>query len=576
MRRQRACAAFVAAAALGLAAQEPPQPTFRLEANYVRVDVYAMQGDKAIEDLRADEVELLEDGVPQKIEGFEHIKVRPSIAPELRRDPASVSESRALAADPRTRVFVIYFDAFHVRLIPAHQMRKPLQDLLDKAVGDDDLVALMHPAMSARELTLGRKTTVISRLLTDNWAWGERDRDVPLDAVEEQWFYCYGPGDRFEEMRARRRETMTLDALSDLVAHLRGLREERKAVLLVSEGWRLFGENRKLAELAPGESPPSGPGIFVGPTGKIQTRDAHAQGGVSKSDCDAARVQLAHTDNTRRLRDLSGEANRSNVSFYTVHPGGLQVADTPLVTHTSAAESAASTRRLTSNINRLRELADTTDGLSVLNTNDIGGAMRQIVSDLTSYYLLGYYSTNQTPDGKFREITVRVKRPGVRIRARRGYRALTREEAAIVRATTSAALKKSAAPVSAAVSGILHRPDEMVNPVNLASLRHVVLWKRGPATGRAYVASEDPRLRRTERLRLEHATTASSTATARMVDAAGKPMAVPVSVSERPDPSGNYRWVLAEVALAPLAPGEYSIELTIGELTVQTHFQIVP
>ena len=40
----------------------------------------------------------------------------------------------------------------------------------------------------------------------------------------------------------------------------------------------------------------------------------------------------------------------------------------------------------------LRQLAENTDGMAVVNTNDLEGAMKRIVSDLTSYYLLGYYS----------------------------------------------------------------------------------------------------------------------------------------------------------------------------------------
>ena len=48
-------------------------------------------------------------------------------------------------------------------------------------------------------------------------------------------------------MIERRRERMTFDALEDLVVHLRGIREERKAVLTVTEGWRVFAENRRLA-----------------------------------------------------------------------------------------------------------------------------------------------------------------------------------------------------------------------------------------------------------------------------------------------------------------------------------------
>jgi hypothetical protein len=55
--------------------------------------------------------------------------------------------------------------------------------------------------------------------------------------------------------------------------------------------------------------------------------------------------------------------------------------------------------------------------------------LRQIVRDTSAYYLLGYTSTLNQPDGKFHKINVRVKRPGVQVRARPGYLALNAEEA---------------------------------------------------------------------------------------------------------------------------------------------------
>jgi hypothetical protein len=66
---------FLLAAVVVLQAQD--QPTFRTGANYVRVDMYATVDGKSVDDLTAEEVDVLEDGVPQKLEAFEHVQVRP-------------------------------------------------------------------------------------------------------------------------------------------------------------------------------------------------------------------------------------------------------------------------------------------------------------------------------------------------------------------------------------------------------------------------------------------------------------------------------------------------------------------
>src|SRR5262249_1688894 len=85
---------------------------------------------------------------------------------------------------------------------------------------------------------------------------------------------------------------------------------------------------------------------------------------------------------------------------------------------------------LNSTMDTLRTLAVETDGRAIVNRNDLVGGMRQIVRDVSAYYLLGYSSTNAPSDGKFHDITVRVKRRGVQVRSRKGYWALTHEEVA--------------------------------------------------------------------------------------------------------------------------------------------------
>ena len=144
-------------------------------------------------------------------------------------------------------------------------MRQPLINLIDRLLGPDDFVALMTPEMSATEITLGRKTTVITRLLEREWLWGRRGRlgGTDNDEVEDLYDACYPSAGGTEsitaQMKARRREKLTFDAIEDLMVHLGGIREERKAVITVTEGWRIYRPDSGLArpvqdrQLGPGD-----------------------------------------------------------------------------------------------------------------------------------------------------------------------------------------------------------------------------------------------------------------------------------------------------------------------------------
>ena len=100
-------------------------------------------------------------------------------------------------------------------------------------------------------------------------------------------------------------------------------------------------------------------------------------------------------------------------------------------------------------------------------------------------------------------------------------------------------------------------------------------WRRGTSTGPQYVRTADPRYQRSERLRLELATSAEQ-ATAQLLDRTGKVLQVPVQVSERADAAEGVRWIVADVTLAPLAPGDYAFEVTAGSTVQVTGFRIIP
>jgi VWFA-related protein len=256
--------------------QQPGQqsPRFRVAANFVRVDAYPTADGKPVTDLTADDFEVSEDGRPQKIETFDHVVVRAAGPQDARVEPSNVEAARQAAAEPRSRVFVVFLDTYHVTVDASHRMRLPLIKLLDGVIGQDDLVAVMTPEMSAADITFARKTTTIEGMLTKYWYWGRRENIAAFDPEEDNYLACYPPDPKvpFEDtyagnMIARRREKRTLDAMWDLIVHLEGVREERKAILTVSEGWKLFREDRTLMD---GRAPTL-PGIYVGPGGKPVT-----------------------------------------------------------------------------------------------------------------------------------------------------------------------------------------------------------------------------------------------------------------------------------------------------------------
>lgn len=461
-------------------ADDQPPPRFRTDANYIRVDVYPTKDGKPVEDLRLEDFELLENGVKQQLRAFEHVVVSPAGPQSMRVEANSVRGGEQMAANPRTRVFVVFLDIPHVAVEGSHAIKEPLIRLIDRILGPDDLIAVMTPEMSASQITFGRKTEVIADMLRDKWYWGIRHSIQDLDDTEKGYDRCFPPTDNeigsgqvragvVRKMIARRRERMVLDSLRDLVRYLGSVREERKAILTVSNGWVLYRPDPSITQLRtmsaisgqkepiPGNEP-----VGVDPFGKLRVGAARAREGdpISQTACDKDRMYLASIDNDDYFRWILDIANTNNASFYPIDPRGLAVFDSPIgpeVPPPIPVDMAMLKQR----IEVLRTLAENTDGIAVVDSNDLDRGLRRIADDLSSYYLLGYYSTNTKLDGQYRRIEVRVRRPAVNVRARRGYRAATVEEVTAARAAAAAPAPESARAMTAALGKLGRiRPEQ--------------------------------------------------------------------------------------------------------------------
>ena len=121
-----------------------------------------------------------------------------------------------------------------------------------------------------------------------------------------------------------------------------------------------------------------------------------------------------------RLTDVIGAANRGNVTIHTLDP--RQLGDARRMSDANVALSAD------------------TGGRRMGQTNDFSKVLKGVMADASMYYMLGYESVHTTPDGKFREIDVRLlKGGGSRVIARKGYWAPRPEEVRVAAATAAAA-----------------------------------------------------------------------------------------------------------------------------------------
>jgi len=447
---------------------------------------------------------------------------------------------------------------------------------------------------------------------------------------------------------------------------------------MISDGWKLFRPNQALTRRLNCTIPQ--PTIGLDPrTGRMTNVTTNKEIGGDLARCDADRMSLANLDDANQFEHLIQLANRSNVSFYPIDPRGLPVFDTsidavrtgqPPPGQTILPPPSVDGANLRARQTSLRDLAVATDGVAVVNTSDLDAGMRRVTDDLSSYYLLSYYSSGKL-DGKFHSIRVRVKRPGVQVRARRGYLAasaaeLTRarsapaapapgaaaQTAALATAVNSlaASARPAAVRVMTAVSPADPQPalwtvvelaagdewrsggsvDLMVVgpdgqtaataraavPAGMRSVRMrlnlgasatseyslrvravpaaggtasneivtiggskgsplagALLARRGPATAGREAPTADVQFRRNEQIRVDLPTAAR--ATARLLDRAGKPMAIPLTAAARQDADGS-AWQSTTFALAPLAPADYVVEWTAGTDTVLVPFRVIP
>ena len=346
--------ALCAPATVGHTQAQAPQPTFRTGVSVVNVDVVVSdRSGQPVADLTQADFEILEDGKRQDIEQFRLVQVdgraRPGApAPRAIR---SVADEDLELGSAEVRVFVIFLDDYHVTRAMALRARQRLIPLVKSQFGPNDLIAIMSPLTPVSALAFTRSQDLVVDAIAR--FEGRADDLSPRNPAESA--YAYMPPQAVRQVRRQ----VVLGALQALAVKLGSLREGRKSVLYVSEGWR------------------------TGPVVKGSLLD-----------------------------DVFTAANRQNVAFYPIDLRGS-------VTGGRVMRTADSVMWL---------LAEETGGRATIGREAFEEGLVEMARDSSAYYLLGY-TARAGNDGKFHEIKVRVRRRDVDVRARKGYWAMSAEDA---------------------------------------------------------------------------------------------------------------------------------------------------
>jgi VWFA-related protein len=362
-------------------------PTFPAETRVVALDVVATGGDgRPLDDLRPDEVQVLENGRPCEIRSFRLIRAtasRESSVTDAADDVVAAAPSSASppvgTRSPPTNLIVLFFDRLTLESGPV--ARRGALDFLAQVDSGDALFAVFSSA--------GRQFVVPFT----------NDLAAVRKGVEAATFAgTPSPGATGEASRSpgepaalQSADLDTIDAIAGVARALEGI-QGRRTILYFAEGWQFPLKVRPRYQDA----------ISAATRANVTVHTFDARGL-------AYRKSVAATPLDGVLGSLSAE-----------HRGGPFGGS---MTPRTDARGTPAERLAGPN---LEELAQDTGGRAIANTNDLRAGLASISEELRHYYEIVYAPADPANDGRFRRISVKVSRPGVRIRTRKGYFAAAR------------------------------------------------------------------------------------------------------------------------------------------------------
>jgi VWFA-related protein len=428
--------ALLAAGATALAAsgapQSDPSQQFPAETALVTVDVVVLdEHGSPIRDLTAQDFVIEEDAEPQQVTSFQAVEASP-LTPQPDDSFPAVSTNTERPQDA-ARTFAVVFDATHLTPEGAQRAKPAIEEFLTRGVRAGDRVSLISTDGGTWWTARGERTRKKLLRLVEELKGGRVDTMPPgVFITDYEAVRIVEHGDPVVAGGVYRR-LVTTGATYDpnaRAAAAAGIPPEaqqggdREANL--SEWFRFHPEVQQYASQLYGV-------VQQRRRVTLQTMTRVVESLTTKPGRKSLLLVSEGFVADRRspgFRELVEAARRANTTIYFLDARGLSAGGEDLVTgpgqvlprgEFETAFLAQSRFDLEAESEGADSLAEGTGGFSVKNTNDLGRGFRRIQRESAAYYLLGYVPTNETRDGSYRRIRVRVGRENVEVRARKGY-----------------------------------------------------------------------------------------------------------------------------------------------------------
>jgi VWFA-related protein len=388
------------------------KPTFRVQVDLVTNDV-VVRDDKGnfVPDLKRDEFEIFEDGVKQDITSMTVVtggRVNNVLAPPPPPPPEGIIlPPRRPRNDVSGRIFLFFVDDLHLQFHNTGRVRQLFQKISKELVHDGDMFGIVSsgPSSIAIDMTYdkSRLDEAIKKIAGNELK--------PSDIIQ-------GPSGSQGPSEVRYRAHVAFSTVNDILQNLEQVHNRRKALVYVSDGYDFNPfQDARLGTMDPNS--PFAQNEFA--RSQNQMRSSDDGSGNNQTDPftqqQKQNEEFADADLARELGELTRQANRANVTMYTIDPRGL-VGMGDIDEQVDPQQWSEYVRKTQDS---LRVIAEETGGLAVVNQNDMSKALKRIDAETSDYYVLGYYSKNPDPTKRRRQIEVKVTRQHASVWFRKEY-----------------------------------------------------------------------------------------------------------------------------------------------------------